>query len=159
MKNRDRHYLLFNKVCKKISSVCPYFLCLFLLFPAFLCAQGQGLESAADYKINKMKKALQLTESQQVAIRPILKDYMAKRAAFLKETAGQGIVDHRSVKATLKELKDTEYQKLGEILSKDQLQKWIDKENVTAALNPDGGEIIAEDEGATLTPEGANFKF
>ena len=92
-----------------------------------------------DYKVNKMKTELNLTDSQADAIRPIIKDYLTKREEVLEEVAGGGIVDHVAVKSTLKALKENEYQKLSKILSEDQMKKWINKENLMAALNPDSG--------------------
>ena len=135
---------------------CVLFLFLFLSVPLF--AQEGNVQSAVDYKANKMKKELNLTDSQAVAIKPILKDYLTKREAFLQEAAGQGIVDHVAVKGTLKGLKEGEYQKLSKILDEDQMKKLINKENLMAALNPDSVESTVDD-GPTLTANGANFKF
>ena len=135
--------------------------CLLFLFMALntaLYAQDEDLRSNVDYKVNKMKTVLDLTESQAGTLRPIIKDYMIKRVAILKEAAGEGIVDHVAVKSTLKGLKEDEYQKFSKILSEDQLKKWINKENLMAVLNSDNTENI-DDDGPTLTASGANFKF
>jgi len=105
-----------------------------------------------------MQKVLNLTDTQADAIRPIVKDYLLKRGALLEEIAGQGIVDHTSVKSTLKALKELEYQKLSKVLSEDQMKKWVDKENLMATLNPDSVESSVDD-GVGLTANGANFKF
>ena len=131
---------------------------LFLVLSASVFAQDVNVQSAVDYKANKMKKELNLTDNQAVAIKPILKDYLTKREAFLQEVAGQGIVDHVAVKVTLKGLKEGEYQKLSKILDEDQMKKLINKENLMAALNPDSVESTVDD-GPTLTANGANFKF
>ncbi len=135
-----------------------FFLVLFLGLGTSIFAQDEDLVSKVNYKVSKMKKELNLTDSQAVAIRPIIKDYFAKREAVLQEVAGEGIVDHVTVKATLKGLKEEEYQKVGKILSEEQMKKWINKENLMATLNPDSGESVV-DEGAGLTATGANFKF
>jgi len=132
------------------------FLFLFLSISAF--AQDEDVQSAVDYKVNKMQKVLNLTDTQADAIRPIVKDYLLKRGALLEEIAGQGIVDHTSVKSTLKALKELEYQKLSKVLSEDQMKKWVDKENLMATLNPDSVESSVDD-GVGLTANGANFKF
>lgn len=131
---------------------------LLLVLSASGYAQDEDYQSSVDYKVDKMKKELNLTDSQADAVAPVIKDYLIKRDTVLQETAGQGIVDHTSVKNTLKALKELEYQKLSKILSEEQMKKWIDKENLMATLNPDGVES-AVDDGTTLTPEGANFKF
>jgi hypothetical protein len=134
------------------------FLFLFLAVNAAVFAQKEDLQSNVAYKVNKMKTVLNLTDSQVTAIRPIIKDYLTKRSAILEEVAGEGIVDHVAVKTTLDTLKEDEFQKLSKILSKDQLEKWINKENLMAALNPDTLESPIDD-GPSFTSEGANFKF
>ena len=122
-------------------------------------AQDENLQSKVDYKINKMKKELNLTDYQMYALKPIIKDYLTKRESVLEQVAGQGIVDHVAEKNTLKGLKEDEYQKLSKILDKDQMKKWINKENLMASLNPDSAESTVDDGGIGLTPSGANFKF
>lgn len=131
---------------------------LFLFLSSVVFAQDEGLESGIDYKVNKMQKVLKLTDSQAYAIRPIVKDYLTKRIAILQEVAGEGVVDHAAVDSTLKALKENEYQRLSKVLTEDQMKKWIDKENLMAALNPDGQESTLDDE-PTLGANGANFKF
>ena len=135
-----------------------YVLFLFLALSASVSAQDEDIQSAVDYKVNKMQTELKLTDSQADAIRPIIKDYFIKRQAFLQETNGGGIIDHVAVKSTLKGLKESEYQKLSKVLSEDQMKKWINKENLMATLNPDSVESTVDD-GVTLTATGANFKF
>ena len=98
---------------------------LFLVLSTSIFAQDVDVRSAVDYRANKMKKELNLTDSQAVAIKPIIKDYLVKREAFLQEAAGQGIIDHVAVKGTLKGLKEDEYQKLSRILSEDQMKKML----------------------------------
>jgi hypothetical protein len=51
-------------------------------------AQDYDLQSNVNYKINKMKTVLGLTDSQALAIRPIIKDYLAKRRTIIEETQG-----------------------------------------------------------------------
>ena len=133
------------------------FMLILFLNPAGF-SQDLDLKAQIDYKINKMKLALQLTDSQTSAIKPILQDYLVKKQAVLQEIANQGLVDHVAVKSTLKGLKDTEYQKLSKVLSEDQMKKWINKENLMATLNPDNAESTVDD-GVSLTPSGADFKF
>lgn len=135
-----------------------FFLFLFLVPDALVSAQEQDVQSTVDYKVNKMQKELNLTDSQAYAIRPIIKGYLIKRQAVLEETAGEGIVDHVALKGALEGLKDKEYQKLSKILSEDQMKKWVNKENLREALNPDSLESTVDD-GATLSLSGANLKF
>jgi hypothetical protein len=141
-----------------IRGVLACVLLVFLLLNAIVYAQDDDVRSAVDYKVNKMQKVLHLTDSQAEAIKPIIKDFLVKRQAVLDEAAGQGIVDHIAVKSTLKSLKEDEYQKLGKILTQEQMQKWINEENIMAALNPDSPESTVDD-GVGMDATGANFKF
>jgi len=133
-----------------------FFLLLTLSAAAF--AQDEGLEQMVDYKVNKMQKELHLTDGQALAVRPLIKDYLVKREEISQQTAGQGIVDHVAVKETLRALKEKTDEKLSKILTPQQMKKWIDKENLMAALNPDsfGGGM---DEGMSLSSTGVNFNF
>jgi len=149
------HQLFFRKGFQ----TCLYgVLFLFFVLSCAVFAQNEDLQSTVEYKVSKMKTELNLTDTQASAIKPILKDYMFKHAAILKEVEGQGIVDHVAVKSTLKGLKKDEYQKLSKVLNEDQMKKWVNKENLMAALNPDGMESSVDD-GPTLTANGADFKF
>jgi len=121
-------------------------------------SQDESLQATVDYKVNKMKTELNLSDSQADAIRPIVKDFLTKRDALLQEASGEGIVDHVSIKSTLKALKENEYHQLSKILSEDQMKEWINKENIMASLNPDSVESSVDD-GVGLSPYGANFKF
>ena len=105
-----------------------------------------------------MKTELKLTDSQAASIKPVIKDYLIKRTDILRQVAGQGIINHISLKGSLKTLKEGEYQQLAKILSQDQMKKWINKDNLMATLNPDSMESSMDD-GPALTTNGANFKF
>ncbi len=132
-----------------------------LLFSALniiVFAQDVDWQPIVNDKVNKIKIVLSLTESQAAAIAPIIKDYLISRQAVLQEAESQGIVDHIALKSTLKGLKDNENQKLAKVLSEDQMKKWINKENLMAALNPDSLEST-DDDGPSLSANGANFKF
>jgi len=139
------------------KSLCSLFL--FLVLGTWAFAQDEDLQSATDSKVDKMKKELKLTEAQADAVEPIIKDYLVKRNAFLEEINGQGIVDHVSVKSTLSKLRDIEDKKLAKILNPDQMEKWTNKENLMASLNPDSMGSSWDDDSTGITPEGANFKF
>ena len=130
----------------------------FMALSVMVFAQNEDMRLTVDHRINKMKTALKLTETQINAIKPIVQEYLVKRSEILAETAGQGIIDHVAIKTTLKRLKEGEYRQLARILSEDQMKKWINKENLMASLNPDGEESMVDD-GPTLGADGANFKF
>ncbi|MBF0511264.1 MAG: hypothetical protein HQL13_02945 [Candidatus Omnitrophica bacterium] len=134
-----------------------FFLLFAFSFSAF--AQDEDLKSALDYKVQKMQKELQLTDSQVTAIRPVVQDYLMQHDALMRDTAGQGIVDHVSVKSALKALREKEYQGLGKILSPEQLKKLINKDRLAAIMNPDNPESFIDDGGPGITAGGASLKF
>jgi uncharacterized protein YbcC (UPF0753/DUF2309 family) len=141
---------------KYLTSI--WFLFCILMVSAF--AGEEDLRSTFDYKINKLKTEFNLTESQAVAIRPVIKEYMTARQAVLRDAANQGIVDRTDVKASLKQLKEEEHSKLTQILTEEQMRKWIDKEHLMASLNPDSVESSPEDEGGGgLSAAGASINF
>ena len=135
-----------------------FFLIMFLILSAPAFAQEIDVQTALDYKIDKMTKELKLTDAQVNGIRPIIKDYLIKRTSFLKDVGNQGIIDHVSVKSTLQGFKENEYQKLSQILSEDQMTKLKNKDQLMAAFNPDNVENTDDDD-VGLTANGANFKF
>ncbi len=63
------------------------FLFLFLVLAGLAFAQDDDMRSAVDYKISKMKIALKLTDDQAAALKPVLKDYLTRRNAYLQEYA------------------------------------------------------------------------
>jgi hypothetical protein len=129
-----------------------------LVLGTVVFAQEQDVDSAVENKINKMQRVLDLSDIQAIGIKPVIKEYLIRRQTVLNDAEGQGIVDHVAIQDTLKALKQNEYQKLGKVLTQEQLKKWIDKENLMAALNPDSAESSVEDD-VSLTANGANFKF
>jgi hypothetical protein len=131
---------------------------LFLVLTISVFAQDENFQSVVDNKVGKMKIELNLTDDQAEAVKPVIKEFLVNRAALLDQAGEQGIVDHVSIKSTLKSYKDKEYKELSKILSEDQLKKLINKDNLMATLNPDSAESRV-DEDAGLTTEGANFKF
>jgi len=137
----------------------PFLILLLLLTTSSLVlAQDEDMQARVEYKVNNMKNVLKLNDSQTIAVEPIIKEYLVKRSSVLQEVAGEGIVDHISVKKTLKALKENEYQQLSKVLTEDQLKKWIEKENLMATLNPDSSESSVDD-GPSLGMDGASFKF
>jgi len=138
------------------------FLISFVLSFCFLTslglAQDQGVDPVVDYRIEKMKNALKLTDTQVDQIRPIITDYLNKREAILEEAQSEGILDHSGINLTLKALKEKENQGFQQVLTPDQMDKWKEKENQMASLNPDSG-VSSDDDGPTMTPDGARFKF
>ena len=121
-------------------------------------AQAQEKTPNVDDRVARMATELNLTESQADAVKPIIKEYLAKSDALLQETQWEAIVDHTALKRAMRALKQEESQELSKILSKDQLERWIQKENLRASLNQGGGASQVEDD-VGLTLSGASFKF
>ena len=68
-------------------------------------AQDQDLQSKVDDKVARMIKELNLTDSQADRVRPIIKEYTAKREEILQGEEGQGIIDHVAIKDTMEGIK------------------------------------------------------
>lgn len=135
--------------------------CIFFLFLALSgwgYAQDRDLRSIVDDKVARMTRELHLTDVQAAYVRPVIKEYTQKRDELAQSVQGQGIIDHVSVKDTMRALKQKEYQGLAGILSQDQMERWVQKENLRVSLNQGEGTSQAEDDTA-LTASGANFKF
>ena len=131
---------------------------LMVLLSLSVTAKAQGERQHVDDRLSKMTMELSLTSPQVDAVRPIIKAYMAKREEALQETEWAPIIDLAGLRRKMRLLKQDEYQQLRQVLSKDQMARWIQKENLRASLNQGEGESLVEDD-ATLTPNGANFKF
>ncbi len=121
-------------------------------------AQAQEKTASVDDRVAQMATELNLTDAQAGAIKPIIVEYITKREKILQEAEGQLVFDHAAFKSTMMALKQIEYQKLGKILSEDQMRRLKQKEDLRAALNKDdagsqGGEDIS------FTPDGAAIKF
>ncbi|MDE1920487.1 MAG: hypothetical protein KGJ09_01835 [Candidatus Omnitrophica bacterium] len=134
-------------------------LAFFLVLGPWASAQAKEMQSAVDYNVNKMKTVLQLTKAQVQAVYPIVQDYLVKREAVLQQVAGGGLLEHGAVKSAIQKLKEEENKRLSLVLSREQMKKWINRENILASLNPDGNGDSDVDDGPSFTPEGASFKF
>jgi len=138
------------------NKIMGYFLAAFFVLGTSVYAQD--LQLSLNDRVYRMTRELNLTDTQADAVKPIIKGYMTKREAALQEAQTQAIVDHAALRNAIEALKRDQYQKLSKILSEDQLHRWIQKENLRAALNKDNMEGQFE-EGPTLTADGANLKF
>ena len=133
-----------------------YVLAVFLSIGASVYAQD--LQLSVNDRVARMARELNLTDAQAAAVKPIIKEYMTKCEAVLQEAQAEAIIDRAALKSAIESLKRDQYQKLGKILSEDQLKKWVQKEHLRAALNKEdmGGQF---EDGPTLTAEGASLKF
>ena len=81
--------------------------------------------------------ALNLTPQQVDALKPVVKENLAERKQLRQNLRQQGITDKVAIKEQMDQLKAIENQRLSQILSADQMNKWIEKESLRAMLNPD----------------------
>ena len=121
-------------------------------------AQAQEKTASVDDRVAQMATELNLTDAQASAVKPIIAEYITKRGRVLEEAEGEAFVDHAALKRTMMALKQIEYQKLGKILSEDQMRRLKQKEDLRAALNNGDTESHGSDD-TTFTPEGAAIKF
>ena len=87
--------------------------------------------------VNRMKTELHLTATQVDAIKPILKENILKYHKFADSLEGQPSVDKKNFKMMMRKLKEEMNEKLSKVLSKEQMQKLIEKQNQRESLNKD----------------------
>jgi len=104
-----------------------------LSFPSFAQAQIASVDDI----VAKMKKELNLTPQQIDAIKPIIQEYMTGRKGLIQNFRQQGLTDKDALKSQIDQLKSVERRKLGQILNQAQMDKWLERENFNAMLNPD----------------------
>ena len=95
---------------------------------------------SVDDIVAKMKTELNLTPQQIDAVKPIIQGYMSARKQLIQNYRQQGLTDKDALKGPIDQLKSVERQKLAQILSQDQMDKWLERENFNAMLNPDDAD-------------------
>jgi hypothetical protein len=140
-----------NKIIWYVLAAC-------VAFSTTVYAQAQEKSPSVDDRVAKMATELSLTDAQTQAVKPIIAEYITKRDKVLEEVEGEAIVDHAALRSTMTALKKDEYQKLGKVLSEDQLRRWVQRENLRAALNKGDMGAQASDD-TTFNLDGAAFKF
>ena len=109
-------------------------LAVLLVFTTFAYAQEKS--SSVEDILDKMKTSLSLTQ-QVDALKPIVKENMAERKQLRQDLRQQGITDKATIKDQMDQLRAIENQRLSQILSADQMNKWVERENLRAMLNSD----------------------
>ena len=92
---------------------------------------------SADEIITKMKTQVNLTKEQYDALKPIIENNIIKRQQLMQDLKEKGITDKGIIKNTMEELGKEENQKLSQVLTKDQMDKWISYQNYQKMLNQD----------------------
>lgn len=88
----------------------------------------------------RMTKELNLTTQQIDAVKSIIQGYMSARKQLIQSFRQQGLTDKDDLKSQIDQLKGIERQKLSQVLSQSQMDKWIERENFNAMLNPDDAD-------------------
>ena len=92
---------------------------------------------SADDIIAKMKTQVNLTKEQADTLKPIIENNIIKRQQLMQDLKDKGITDKGIIKNTMEELGKEENQKLSQILTKDQMDKWVSYQNYQKMLNQD----------------------
>ena len=92
---------------------------------------------SADDIIAKMKTQVNLTKEQADTLKPIIENNIIKRQQLMQDLKDKGITDRGIIKNTMEELGKEENQKLSQILTKDQMDKWVAYQNYQKMLNQD----------------------
>ena len=92
---------------------------------------------SADEIITKMKTQVNLTKEQYDALKPIIENNIIKPQQLMQDLKEKGITDKGIIKNTMEELGKEENQKLSQVLTKDQMDKWTSYQNYQKMLNQD----------------------
>jgi hypothetical protein len=110
---------------------------LVILFFLAVSAYAQETTSVNDI-VAKMKKELNLTQQQADAVKPIIEENMAKREELRQSVQDQAMIIGRvTIQSKIGQLDQDENQKLSQILTQDQMNKWIQKQKLRNAFNQD----------------------
>jgi hypothetical protein len=113
-------------------------LAVFFVLSFFSFARAQ-FDSVGDL-VSKMTTELNLTPQQIDTIKPIIQGYISARKQLIQSFRQQGLTDKDALKSQIDRLKGVERQKLSQVLSQSQMDKWLEKENFNAMLNPDDAD-------------------
>jgi hypothetical protein len=117
----------------KSKIVIAYLLVGLFLSGILACAEEEGAVEI----VAKMKTRLKLTQSQVIAVNPIIEEYVDKRQHIMQGLAIPLMADRKSIESQLMRLKEKEKEKLSQVLTPDQLKKWEYGESMKDFLNQD----------------------
>ena len=117
-----------------------YCVCLAIFYIFILPTYSQAEFLSLDDIVAKMKTKLSLTQQQVDAVKPIIQGYMSARKGLIQNFRQQGLTDKDALKSPIDQLKSVERQKLSQVLSQSQMDKWLERENFNAMLNPDDAD-------------------
>jgi flagellar motor protein MotB len=110
---------------------------LVILFFLIVYAYAQETASVNEI-VAEMKKELNLTQEQADAVKPIIEENMAKREELRQRVQDEVMLtDRATIQRKIRELERDENQKLAQILTKEQMNKWIQKQSLRNVFNQD----------------------
>ena len=115
-------------------------LCLAIFFVLSFSSFARAQLDSVDDIVAKMKTELNLTTQQIDAVKPIIQGYMSARRQLIQSFRQQGLTDKDALKIQIDQLKSIKKQKLSQVLSQSQMDKWLERENFNAMLNPEDAD-------------------
>lgn len=94
-------------------------------------------QPSADDIIAKMKTQVKLTQQQTDAIKPIIENNIIQRQQLMEDLEKEGVTDKSIIQNTMEQLEKDKNQKLSQVFTKDQMDKWISYQNYQKMLNQD----------------------
>ena len=92
---------------------------------------------SADEIIAKMKTQINLTKQQADALKPIIENNIMQRQQLMQDLKKEGVTDKSIIQNTMEQLEKDKNQKIAQILTKDQMDKWVSYKNYQKMLNQD----------------------
>lgn len=118
----------------------------FFIIHFFLIVSAYAQEkSDADNVVAKMETVLNLTQQQVDLLKPIVKEYTARRHQIIQNFKEKGTFDKSVLYIKLKQLKEEENQKLGQVFTQVQMKQWIDHQILTQTINGDESGVDSND--------------
>ena len=92
---------------------------------------------SADEIIAKMKTQVNLTQQQVDALKPIIENNIIQRQQLMQDLKMEGVTDKSIRQNTREQLEKDKSQKMAQVLTKDQMDKWTSYQNYQKMLNQD----------------------
>ena len=110
---------------------------LVVLFFLSISAYAQDEDQPTGDILARMKTELNLTQAQANAVKPIIKEYAAKRHQIRESLEEQGVTDKNIIFSHMEQIREEESRKLSQILTPDQMKRWNSKQTLSDFLNKD----------------------
>ena len=92
---------------------------------------------STDEIIAKMKTQVNLTQQQVDALKPIIENNIIRRQQLMQDLKKEGVTDKSIIQNTMEQLEKDKNQKIAQVLTKDQMDKWVSYQNYQKMLNQD----------------------